>query len=71
MNVTAETININDEDDDLPLMMFSDEVTFETLLDSGSKMMDTMMPEIQQDAGYDATNLSFEEFCKKHTSKDV
>lgn len=59
--------------DDLPLMMFSDEVTFETLLDSGSKMMDNMMPEIQQDAGYDATspNLSFEEFCKKHTSKDV
>jgi len=64
---------INDDDDDLPLMMFSDEVTFETLLDSGSKMMDTMMPEIQHDAGYDATSsdLSFEEFCKKHTSKDV
>lgn len=63
---------INEEDDDLPLMMFSDEVTFETLLDSGSKMMDTMMPEIQQDAGYDAaSNLSFEEFCKKHTSNDV
>lgn len=64
--------SINEEDDDLPLMVFSDEVTFETLL-SGSKMIDTMMPEIQQDAGYDTTSsdLSFEEFCKKHTSKDV
>ena len=54
-------------DDDLPLMMFTDEVTFETLLENGSDMMDAMMPEIQKEAGYEA--LSFEEFCKKHTSK--
>ncbi len=53
----------------------SEEPEFEQLLEGddsieskGSEMMDVLMPKIQQQSGHDSI-LSFEEFCKKHTTK--
>lgn len=63
--------------DDLLPMSLSEEPTIEPLMEDdsiestlmkGSEMMDALMPEIQKQAGYDSI-LSFEEFCKKHTTK--
>lgn len=44
------------------------DIGIESTLMKGSEMMDVLMPKIQQQSGHDSI-LSFEEFCKKHTTK--